>query len=49
MEVTNGRNLMVCLEGGYNLESISWASESVLRILTGEKFPLEKGARKLNL
>lgn len=49
MEVTNNSNLLVCLEGGYNLDSISWAAESVLRTLTGEKFPLEKAARKFTL
>ncbi len=41
--------LLVCLEGGYNLESISWATEAVLRTLTGEIFPLEKNERKLSL
>lgn len=48
MEINDGK-LIICLEGGYNLESISWASESVLRTLTGEKFPLEKNERKMDM
>jgi len=49
MEVTGGKNIMAVLEGGYNLESISWAAESVLRTLIGEKIPLEKSKLKKNL
>lgn len=49
MDVTGGKNLIVCLEGGYNLESISWAAESVLRTLIGEKLPLEKCKTRLDL
>lgn len=41
--------MVVCLEGGYNLESIAWASEAVLRTLTGEDFPLPKNKRQLGL
>lgn len=41
LDINNGK-MVVCLEGGYNLESISWASESVLRVLIGEDFPLQK-------
>lgn len=39
------KNILVVLEGGYNLESISWAAESVLRTLIGEPFPLKKNKR----
>ena len=48
MEVTNGKNIIAVLEGGYNLESISWAAESVLRTLTGEKIPHEKSLLRKN-
>jgi acetoin utilization deacetylase AcuC-like enzyme len=49
MEITGGKNIMAVLEGGYNLESISWAAESVLRTLTGEKIPLDKSKTKKDL
>ena len=48
MEINEGK-IIVCLEGGYNLKSISWATESVLRTLAGETFPLEKNERRLNI
>lgn len=33
--------LIVVLEGGYNLKSISWAAESVVCALMGEEGPRE--------
>jgi histone deacetylase 6 len=36
--------IVVVLEGGYNLDSISNAARSVFRVLAGEKLPHEKGA-----
>jgi hypothetical protein len=49
MDLMKGRNIVTCLEGGYNLESISWAAESVLRSLIGESFPQEKCTRKMSM
>jgi len=49
MEVTGEKNIIAVLEGGYNIESICLASESVLRTLTGEKIPLEKFKLKKDL
>ncbi|EGR29138.1 hypothetical protein IMG5_162410 [Ichthyophthirius multifiliis] len=37
MQINQGK-ILVVLEGGYNLDSICWASESVLRVLIGEDF-----------
>lgn len=49
MDMMGEKNILVCLEGGYNLESISWAAESVLRTLIGEPFPLKKNKRQETL
>ena len=39
-ELAKGR-IILALEGGYNTKSISLCSETVIRILLGESFPLE--------
>lgn len=41
--------LVLCLEGGYNLQSLSLSSEACVRVLLGENFPLEGSERKLDL
>jgi histone deacetylase 6 len=40
-ELALKNRVLVVLEGGYNLESLKWASESVVRTLIGEDFPLK--------
>lgn len=40
-ELAFKNRVLVILEGGYNLESLKWASESVVRTLMGEELPLK--------
>lgn len=39
-EVMNDK-ILICLEGGYNLDMIPHAAEGVFRALTGENLPIK--------
>ena len=41
--------VVICLEGGYNLESIAVSSEACVRALLGEEFPLKCADKPLNI
>ena len=41
--------IVVCLEGGYNLNTIAISSEACVRVLLGEEFPLSCSETGLNL
>jgi histone deacetylase 6 len=40
MQLTQKGRVVGILEGGYNMESISWACEGVIRALSGENLPI---------
>lgn len=48
MSLTKGR-ILAALEGGYSLESLKWASESVIRVLLGENLPITNSLNKYTL
>lgn len=47
MNLVNDK-VIVLLEGGYNLNSLTWSSEAVIRVLMGEQMPLKNCEKKLN-
>lgn len=48
LELTVQARVIIVLEGGYNLEMISKSSEACLRVLQGERIPLEISKNGLN-